>query len=224
VGYNEGGQLTERVRRRPYAVVLFDEIEKAHPDVFNALLQVLEEGSMTDSSGRKVDFRNTVIIMTSNAGARRITKNVGLGFSRGDDKSLHAQMKERVLDEAKKIFNPEFINRVDEMLVFTRLDEADMVKIVDFQVAEVVNRVAEKGLDLILTPEAKEFLVRVGSNDEYGARPLRRAVQQYIEDPLAELLLRGDLGPGAHVYVRPSDIEERLVFESGALAAEGIPT
>jgi ATP-dependent Clp protease ATP-binding subunit ClpC len=224
VGYNEGGQLTEQVRRRPYSVVLFDEIEKAHSDVFNALLQVLEEGHMTDSSGRKIDFRNTVIVMTSNAGARKIGKSVSLGFTRSDEASLAAQMKDRVIDEAKKVFNPEFLNRVDELLVFQRLTEVELLQIVDIQVNEVVNRVAEKGLILNLTPEAKEFLVRVGSNEEYGARPLRRAVQQYVEDPLAELLLRGDLGPGAHVFVRPSDIEEKLVFESAALAAEGVPT
>jgi ATP-dependent Clp protease ATP-binding subunit ClpC len=222
VGYNEGGQLTEQVRRRPYSVVLFDEIEKAHQDVFNALLQLLEEGFMTDASGRKVDFRNTVIVMTSNIGARKISKGGGtLGFSRSDDSTL---LKERVIEEAKKVFNPEFLNRVDELLVFHRLTEPELMQIVDIQVDEVVNRVAEKGLVLNLTAEAKDFLVRVGSNEEYGARPLRRAVQQYIEDPLAELLLRGDLGPGAHVDVRPSDIEEKLVFEPMTLAAEGVPT
>lgn len=224
VGYNEGGQLTEQVRRRPYSVVLFDEIEKAHSDVFNSLLQVLEEGHMTDSSGRKVDFRNTVIMMTSNVGARKIGKGVSLGFNRSDDASMYLQMKERVMDEAKKVFNPEFLNRIDEVLVFHRLTEVELLEIVDIQVAEVVNRVAEKGLILELTQEAKELLVRLGSNDEYGARPLRRAVQQYIEDPLAELLLRGDLGPGANIVVRPSDIEDKLVFEPAALAAEGIPT
>ena len=224
VGYNEGGQLTEQVRRRPYSVVLFDEIEKAHSDVFNALLQVLEEGHMTDSSGRKVDFRNTVIMMTSNVGARRIGKGVSLGFNRTDEASVHAQMKERVMDEAKKVFNPEFLNRIDEVLVFHRLTATELLEIVDIQVEEVVNRVAEKGLVIELTPEGKDLLVKLGSNDEYGARPLRRAVQQYIEDPLAELLLKGDLGPGAHIVLRPSDLEDRLVFEPAALAAEGIPT
>ncbi|MBI1319946.1 MAG: AAA domain-containing protein [Candidatus Hydrogenedens sp.] len=224
VGYNEGGQLTEQVRRRPYSVILFDEIEKAHADVFNALLQVLEEGSMTDSSGRKVDFRNTVIVMTSNVGARRMTKNIGLGFTHDDGDSQHTKMKERVMDEAKKVFNPEFLNRVDEVLVFHRLTTKELVQIVDIQVDEVVNRVAEKGLILHLTPEAKDFLVRTGSNEEYGARPLRRAVQQYVEDPLAELLLRGDLGPGTTIDVRPSEADEKLVFETATLAAEGVPT
>jgi ATP-dependent Clp protease ATP-binding subunit ClpC len=225
VGYNEGGQLTEQVRRRPYSVILFDEIEKAHSDVFNALLQVLEEGHMTDSSGRKVDFRNTVIVMTSNVGARRMTKNVGLGFNREGEGSEHSKMKDRVMEEAKKVFNPEFLNRVDEVLVFHRLTMKELVEIVDIQVDEVVNRVAEKGLVLHLTPEARAFLVRVGSNEEYGARPLRRAVQQYVEDPLAELLLRGDLGPGTTIEVRPADVEEKLVFETSmTLAAEGVPT
>jgi len=225
VGYNEGGQLTEQVRRRPYSVVLFDEIEKAHADVFNALLQVLEEGSMTDSTGRKVDFRNTVIVMTSNVGARRIGKGTSLGFQRDDEETQHAKMIERVMDEAKKVFNPEFLNRVDETLVFHRLTREELLEIVDIEVDEVVNRVAEKGLILNLTPEAKDFLVRSGSNEEYGARPLRRAVQQHIEDALAELLLRGDLPEGTAIDVRPAELEDKLVFETtDTLAAEGVTT
>ena len=225
VGYNEGGQLTEQVRRRPYSVVLFDEIEKAHPDVFNALLQVLEEGQMTDSTGRKVDFRNTVIIMTSNVGARRIGKGGGaLGFQKDDEETAYARMKERVVDEAKKVFNPEFMNRLDDTLVFHRLTDEQLIDIVDIQVKDMVDRVAEKDVHLHLNRAAKEFLVRLGSNEEYGARPLRRAVQQYIEDPLAELLLRGNLEPGTKIEVWPSDTEEKLVFEPTALAAEGITT
>ncbi|MCF6286182.1 MAG: AAA family ATPase, partial [Candidatus Hydrogenedentes bacterium] len=225
VGYSEGGQLTEQVRRRPYSVVLFDEIEKAHPDIFNALLQVLEEGQMTDSGGRKVDFRNTVIIMTSNVGARRISKGGGaLGFQRDDEDSMYARMKERVVDEAKKVFNPEFMNRLDDTLVFHRLTDEQLIDIVDIQVKHMVDRVAEKDVHLRLNREAKEFLVRLGSNEEYGARPLRRAVQQYIEDPLAELLLRGNLEPGTKIEVWPSDTEEKLVFESTTLAAEGVST
>jgi ATP-dependent Clp protease ATP-binding subunit ClpC len=225
VGYNEGGQLTEQVRRRPYSVVLFDEIEKAHSDVFNSLLQVLEEGVMTDASGRKVDFRNTVIMMTSNAGARRIGKGGGgLGFQMDDETAQHEKMQGRVMDEVKKIFNPEFLNRVDEMVVFHRLTEKELIQIVDIQVQEVVERVAEKGLVLDLLPESKNFIVRIGSNEEYGARPLRRAVQQYVEDPLAELLLRGDLGSGTRIEVRPSDTEEKLLFEPVVMAAEGVTT
>ncbi len=225
VGYNEGGQLTEQVRRRPYSVVLFDEIEKAHPDIFNALLQVLEEGQMTDATGRRVDFRNTVIIMTSNVGARRISKGGGtLGFQRDDQESLYQKMKERVIEEAKKVFNPEFMNRLDDTLVFHRLTDEQLIDIVDIQVKDMVERVAAKGVHLRLRHEAKEFLVRLGSNEEYGARPLRRAVQTYIEDPLAELLLRGNLEPGTKIEVWPSDTEDKLVFEQAELAAEGITT
>ena len=225
VGYNEGGQLTEQVRRRPYSVVLFDEIEKAHPDVFNALLQVLEEGQMTDSTGRRVDFRNTVIIMTSNVGARRIGKGGGtLGFQRDDQESLYQKMKERVIEEAKKVFNPEFMNRLDDTLVFHRLTDEQLIDIVDIQVKDMVERVAAKGVHLRLRHEAKEFLVRLGSNEEYGARPLRRAVQTYVEDPLAELLLRGNLEPGTKIEVWPSETEDKLIFEQAELAAEGITT
>ena len=222
VGYNEGGQLTEQVRRRPYSVVLFDEIEKAHPDVFNSLLQVLEEGQMTDSTGRRVDFRNTIIVMTSNVGARRIGKNVTMGFQRDDEEEQHRKMMDRVMDEAKKVFNPEFLNRVDETLVFHRLTTDEMLQVVDIEVAEMVERVAEKDVHLVLTQAAKEFLVRVGSNEEYGARPLRRAVQQYIEDPLAELTLKGGLTEGIEIEVRPSDTEEALLFEPVGTVAEGV--
>jgi ATP-dependent Clp protease ATP-binding subunit ClpC len=224
VGYSEGGQLTEQVRRRPYSVVLFDEIEKAHPDVFNSLLQVLEEGKMTDSTGRKVDFRNTVIVMTSNVGARRIGKNSTVGFQRDDDDAHYAKMKERVVEEAKKVFNPEFLNRIDEVLVFHRLAEEQLLSVVDIQVREVIDRIAEKGLTLDLKEEAKAFLVRLGSNEEYGARPLRRAVQLYVEDPLAELLLKGELPPGTQIIVRPSEEAERLILEPSVPAAEGVAT
>ncbi len=222
VGYNEGGQLTEQVRRRPYSVVLFDEIEKAHPDVFNALLQVLEEGQMTDATGRRVDFRNTVVVMTSNVGARRIGRNTSLGFQRDDAGEQYARMKDRVMEEAKKTFNPEFLNRVDEVLVFHRLTEEQLLQIVDIQVKEVIDRVTEKSFQLELTQDAKQFLLRTGSSEEYGARPLRRAVQQYIEDPLAELLLRGDLESGARIEVCPSESGERLEFKVTARTAEGV--
>jgi len=163
IGFDQGGQLTEMVRRRPYSVVLFDEIEKAHPDVFNTLLQVLEEGHLTDSNGRKVDFCNTVVMMTSNVGARRIGKNTSLGFYRDVEEENYTRMKDRVTEEAKKIFNPEFMNRIDEVLVFHRLTTADVMKIVEIQVQEVVDRVAEKNIHLELTDQAKEFLVRIGS-------------------------------------------------------------
>ncbi len=224
VGYNEGGQLTEQVRRRPYSVVLFDEIEKAHPDVFNSLLQVLEEGRMTDATGRHVDFRNTVILMTSNVGARRIGKNVTVGFQRDDVEGDYQRMKERVIEEAKKVFNPEFMNRIDETLVFGRLGNEHLLKIVDIEVREVIDRVSAKGLFLEVGEDSRAFLVQKGSSEEYGARPLRRAVQLYIEDPLAELLLRGGLEPGTKIIVRPADIEERLLLEPVVPAVEGVAT
>ncbi len=224
VGYNEGGQLTEQVRRRPYSVVLFDEIEKAHPDVFNVLLQVLEDGHMTDATGRKVDFRNTVIVMTSNVGARLIGRNTLVGFQRDTVEDEFEQMSSRVTDEVKKIFNPEFLNRVDETVVFHRLTHEHMLEIVDIHVAEVIERLNEKGVEMVLTDAAREFIVRVGSDEQYGARPLRRAVQQYIEDPLSELLLKGDFEAGRTVEVRPSDAEEKLAFDWVAPVAEGVTT
>ncbi|MFA6239431.1 MAG: ATP-dependent Clp protease ATP-binding subunit [Candidatus Hydrogenedentales bacterium] len=222
VGYNEGGQLTEQVRRRPYSVVLFDEIEKAHPDVFNILLQVLEDGHMTDSTGRKVDFRNAVIVMTSNIGARRIGRSTTVGFQRESKENEFKEMRSRVMEEVKKVFNPEFLNRVDEVVVFHRLTQEDLLRIVDIHVAEVIERVGEKGYELYLTDEAKDFLVREGSDEQYGARPLRRAVQQYVEDPLSELLLKGEYLPGMRIEVRPSDLANKLEFEPLIPIAEGV--
>ncbi|HOD50994.1 MAG TPA: ATP-dependent Clp protease ATP-binding subunit [Candidatus Hydrogenedentes bacterium] len=224
VGYNEGGQLTEQVRRRPYSVVLFDEIEKAHPDVFNVLLQVLEEGHMTDSTGRKVDFRNTVVVMTSNIGTRRIGHTTTLGFQQDSSEDEFKRMESRVMEEVKKVFNPEFINRIDETVVFHRLGHAELCLIVDIEVAEVIERLKEKALDLVLTESAREFIVRVGTDEQYGARPLRRAVQHYIEDPLSELLLKGEFGAGTRIMVRPSESDDRLVFEPAGAVAEGVTT
>lgn len=216
VGYNEGGQLTEQVRRRPYSVVLFDEIEKAHPDIFNTLLQVLEEGHMTDATGRKVDFRNTVVLMTSNVGSRKIGRNTTVGFQREDEETQYNLMKSRVVEEAKKVFNPEFMNRLDDVLVFHRLTRDQLFHIVDIQVGEVIDRIAEKGIRLRLADDARHFLVRVGGSEEYGARPIRRAVQQYIEDPLAELLLKGEVGAGTQLFVCTDETAEALSFESDA--------
>ena len=224
VGYNEGGQLTEQVRRRPYSVVLFDEIEKAHPDVFNVLLQVLEEGHMTDSTGRKVDFRNTVVVMTSNIGTRRIGRSTAVGFQQSSVDDEYKHMESRVMDEVKKVFNPEFLNRIDEMVVFHRLGHAEMCQIVDIQVAEVIERLRDKSLDLSLTDGAREFIVRVGTDEQYGARPLRRAVQHHIEDPLSELLLKGEFGAGTRITVRPSETDDRLVFEPAGTVAGGVIT
>ena len=191
VGYEEGGQLTEKIRRRPYAVVLFDEIEKAHPDVFNMMLQVMEEGRLTDSFGRNVDFRNTILIMTTNAGAEAIKNQSSFGFQKPDDDASYDSMKQRVMDQIERVFRPEFLNRLDDTIIFRHLTNHDLKGVIDFELAKVRQRLLERGLNLELTDLAKEFLVKKGSNLDYGARPLRRALEQRIEDPLSEELLRG---------------------------------
>ncbi len=212
VGYDEGGQLTEQVRRRPYSVVLFDEIEKAHPDIFNALLQILEEGQMTDGSGRKIDFKNTVIVLTSNIGARKIGRSTSLGFQKDTVEEEYEKMKERVMEEVRRTFNPEFLNRLDEILVFHRLTHEQLEQIVDIQMNEVSKRLQEKQIQLSITSEAKKFLVQIGSSDEYGARPLRRSIQQYIEEPLAEKLLRGEIKEGITISIAVSSDGKTLEF------------
>jgi ATP-dependent Clp protease ATP-binding subunit ClpC len=191
VGYEEGGQLTEKIRRRPYAVVLFDEIEKAHPDVFNMMLQVMEEGRLTDSFGRNVDFRNTILIMTTNAGAEAIKNESAFGFQKPDGDASYDSMKQRVMDQIERVFRPEFLNRLDDTIIFRHLTNNDLKGVIDFELAKVRERLVERGLNLELTDIAKEFLVKRGSNLDYGARPLRRALEQRIEDPLSEELLRG---------------------------------
>ncbi|KAA5547131.1 ATP-dependent Clp protease ATP-binding subunit [Roseiconus nitratireducens] len=191
VGYEEGGQLTEKIRRRPYAVVLFDEIEKAHPDVFNMLLQVMEEGRLTDSFGRNVDFRNTILIMTTNAGAEAIKNESAFGFQRSDSDASYESMKNRVMDQIQKVFRPEFLNRLDDTIIFRHLTRIDLKEVIDFELSKVRERLLERGLALELRDEAKEFLIRRGTDLDYGARPLRRAIEQRIEDPLSEELLRG---------------------------------
>ncbi len=222
VGYNEGGQLTEQVRRRPYSVVLFDEIEKAHPDVFNTLLQILEEGQMTDSTGRRVDFRNTVIVMTSNVGARRITKHISLGFQKSSNDDQYLAMKDRVMDEAKKVFNPEFLNRVDEIIVFHRLTGEELRLILDLNLAEVTTRLKERNIDLVLSDEAKDHIMKKGIDEEYGARPLRRSVQLLVEDPLSEQLLMGAFEPGSRIVVQVSEISGDLIFNTELPVAESV--
>ena len=201
VGYEEGGQLTEAVRRKPYSVVLFDEIEKAHPDVFNILLQVLDDGHITDSQGRKVDFRNTVIIMTSNAGAKAIIEPKKLGFTQQEDqKADYKRMKANVMDEVKQLFRPEFLNRIDEIIVFHPLNEDNMKKIVGLMCKEVVQRAKEQlEIILVVRDSVKKHIVETGSDKKYGARPLRRAVQSQLEDKLAEALLNGEIKRGDHV-------------------------
>src|SRR6202047_2925207 len=194
-GYEEGGQLSEAVRRRPYSVVLFDEIEKAYPDVMHLLLQILEEGKITDSLGRKIDFRNTIIIMTSNVGAELLRKQTTMGFAATTPVGEHEYdaMRDRLLEEAKKIFKPEFINRLDDIIVFHQLTKPDLMKIVDLEVAKVLKRVKAKDVHIELSDSAKEFLIEKGYDPMYGARPMRRAVEKYLEDPLAEELLRGNV-------------------------------
>jgi len=192
VGFEEGGQLTEKIRRRPYAVVLLDEIEKAHPDVFNMLLQVMEEGRLTDSFGRNVDFRNAILIMTTNAGAEAIKNESAFGFQKPDDDASYENMKQRVGERIEKVFRPEFLNRVDDVIVFRHLTIEDLKQVVDLELGKVRERLSERGMKLILSDEAKKFLIRKGSNTDFGARPLRRSIENFVEDPLSEELLKGE--------------------------------
>jgi ATP-dependent Clp protease ATP-binding subunit ClpC len=216
VGYEEGGQLTEQVRRRPYSVVLFDEIEKAHPDVMNMLLQILEEGKLTDNVGRVINFRNTIILLTSNVGADIIRKNSTLGFSPISDETSYEKMKEKIMDEAKKVFRPEFLNRLDDAIVFRSLTKADLLEILDLEVTKVVERLKAKNLELLPDQSAKDFLVEKGYDPTYGARPMRRAVERFLEDPLAEEILKGNLHPNEPVAVTMED--GKLVFKQKAAA------
>jgi ATP-dependent Clp protease ATP-binding subunit ClpC len=211
VGYEEGGQLSEAVRRRPYSVVLFDEIEKAHPDVMHLLLQILEEGKITDSLGRKIDFRNTIIIMTSNVGAELIKRQTSLGFGAITSHESYEQMRDKILEESKRVFKPEFLNRLDDMIVFHTLGRNDLAKIVDLEVAKVVERVRLKAIAVHLDASAVEFLIDKGYDPTYGARPMRRAVEKFLEDPLAEELLRGKVKSGDALDVYAAG--ERLEFK-----------
>ncbi len=213
VGYEEGGQLSEKVRRRPYSVVLFDEIEKAHPDIWNLLLQILEDGVVTDSLGRKVDFRNTIIIMTSNVGADLIRKNMVMGFGVKSDEHNYEQMKDKMLGEAKRVFKPEFLNRLDDIIVFHSLTRDDLTKIVDIEVSKVLTRLKPRQITFRLTPEATAFLIEKGYDPAYGARPLRRAVERFLEDPMAEEILRGTIKNGDFVVVGEKD--KALTFTTG---------
>jgi ATP-dependent Clp protease ATP-binding subunit ClpC len=212
VGYEEGGQLTEAVRRRPYRVVLFDEIEKAHPDVWNALLQILEDGRMTDGQGRAVDFRNTVLIMTSNLGTEFVKRSGSLGFRRrGEDGELdssHAKIEEAL----KSTFRPEFLNRIDEIIIFSPLKLEDMERIVDLQMKEIATRLAETGLNVSLTEAARQWLAREGFDPSFGARPLRRALQKHVESPLSLRILKGDFKSADTVLVDRNDVEG-IIFQ-----------
>ncbi len=210
VGYEEGGQLTEKVRRRPYSIVLLDEIEKAHADVFNILLQVLEDGRLTDSFGRRVDFRNTIIIMTSNIGAEMLKKQGSLGFAPQKEESNYKAMKERLLDEVKKTFRPEFLNRVDDIIVFHQLTRGDLERIIEIELKGVEERLTEQSLSLKLTPKAKDFLIDKGFNPVLGARPLRRTIQSFLEDPLSEDVLKGKFKKNSTIKVTVA--KDRLAF------------
>ena len=213
VGYEEGGQLTEKVRRKPYSVVLLDEIEKAHPEVFNILLQMLDDGQLTDSFGRKVDFKNTVVIMTSNMGTREIKTGKGMGFQKDDLVSSYDRMKQKILDEVKRTFNPELLNRIDEIIIFRALGMKEIMEIIDILLGDVAKRLADKGISFELTSKAKEFLAEKGYNPTFGARPLKRAIQKYLEDPLAEEILRGQFAGDCHVTVDRKEGEDKLSFD-----------
>ncbi|MFG0305485.1 MAG: ATP-dependent Clp protease ATP-binding subunit [Phycisphaerales bacterium JB040] len=213
VGYEEGGQLTEAVRRRPYSVLLLDEVEKAHPDVFNMLLQIMEEGRLTDSFGRHVDFRNTVIIMTSNIGADLIKGGGGFGFQKRTSEVDYDNIKSILMKEIERFFRPEFINRLDDVIVFHPLTKADLVEIVEFETGKVSKRLQEQGFRLVLDQAAKDFLIDKGYNPDFGARPLRRAIGTYIEDPLSEMLLAGELHAKNLIRVTRAGEEDKLSFE-----------
>ncbi len=223
VGYEEGGQLTEKIRRRPYAVILLDEIEKAHHDVFNILLQIMEEGRLTDNVGRKIDFRNTIMIMTSNIGAHRITQQDSFGFSKRDETLNYEKMKEMLKNELEQYFRPEFLNRVDEVVVFHKLVHQDLLQIVDLETRKVIDRMKEKGVGLELTQEAKDYLVEKGTDEKFGARPLRRAIEQMVEDPLSEDILRGTYTGKDRVVIsvrEGENGERKLFFEAFASGGE----
>ncbi len=221
VGYEEGGQLTEKVRRKPYSVVLLDEIEKAHPDVFNILLQVLDDGLLTDSLGRKVDFKNTILIMTSNIGARDIKVSKGFGFGEETVSDKYKLMKDTVDEAVKRVFNPEFLNRIDDTIVFHQLNKEDITKIIDIQVKELFKRMSTMNISIELTKGAKEFLAEKGYDQLYGARPLRRALQKYVEDPVAEEILKGTFTEGSVIKVKLNKKKDDLTFTSGNQPDDG---
>tara|TARA_B100001105_G_scaffold123139_1_gene98655 strand:- start:10 stop:1545 length:1536 start_codon:yes stop_codon:yes gene_type:complete len=219
VGYEEGGQLTEKVRRNPYSVVLFDEVEKAHPDVMNILLQILEEGKLTDSFGRQVDFRNTIILLTSNVGAERLKKGATMGFTAPDDEQDHERMKENLTEEAKKVFRPEFLNRFDDIVVFRSLGKEELTQILDLELAKVEKRLAQRDLHFELDESARDLLRDHGYDPAYGARPMRRAVEKHLEDPMAEEIIRGNLREGERVAISAKD--DKLVFTQKKAKAKG---
>jgi len=212
VGYEESGALTKAIRRRPYSIVLLDEIEKAHPDIFNILLQVLDEGRLTDNYGRVINFKNTVVIMTSNVGTRDIGSTAKMGFTEGDSGFNYERIKEKVGEEIERVFTPEFLNRVDETIVFHPLTKEELGEIIHIQLKDVHARLAEEGLNLQISPAAIEFLVEHGYDEKFGARPLKRTIQRYLEDALSERILMADFEPGDQIAVDVADDKESLVF------------
>ncbi len=220
VGYEEGGQLTEQVRRKPYSVVLFDEVEKAHPDVMNILLQILEEGKLTDSVGRVVDFRNTIVLLTSNVGAETIRKQTTIGFGAASEEASYEKMRDKILEDARKVFRPEFLNRLDDVIVFRSLNKTNLIEILELEVKKVMERLRSKKLHLELDAKAKDFLVEKGYDPVYGARPMRRAVERYLEDPLAEEILKGHLHENEPIQVTVDN--DKLTFNQKAAAAGAI--
>ncbi len=224
VGHDEGGQLTEKIRRRPYSVVLFDEIEKAHSDVMNLLLQILEDGSLTDSMGHKVNFCNTIIILTSNVGASLANSGGQMGFTfAADDDADYDAMKERICDAAKKQFRPEFINRFDDLIVFRRLSTTDLERIVELETAKLIRRLADKQIRLTLAPDVIRMIVEKGSDVQYGARPIRRAIETLLEDPIAEAMLRGELAPGQSSEASRKDAHSSAIAFNSSSAPQGLP-
>jgi len=216
VGYEEGGQLTEAVRRRPYRVVLFDEIEKAHPEVWNALLQIFDDGRLTDGQGHIVDFRNTVLIMTSNLGTEYVRSSGSLGFLRSSDDVKEREAQDKIQSELKKTFRPEFINRIDEIITFSQLSLEEMVEIVELQMNEVEERLEEHGISVEVTNEAQQWLAEIGFDPDFGARPLKRALQKQIESPLSVKLLGGEFNKGDIIIVDvEGEDQKELVFKTG---------
>ena len=220
VGYEEGGQLTEKVRRKPYSVVLLDEIEKAHPDVFNILLQVLDDGQLTDSLGRRVDFKNTIVIMTSNVGTKEIKKQARIGFGESAGGDEHEKMREQVDESMKRLFNPEFLNRIDDTIVFRHLEKSDIKQIIQINLNKLLKRVHEMGVEVQLTDRALDFLADKGFDKTYGARPLKRAIQKYVEDPIAEEILKGTVKDGTVVKVDLAANGAELLFTVEAKATQ----
>jgi ATP-dependent Clp protease ATP-binding subunit ClpC len=224
VGYEEGGQLTEKIRRRPYAVVLLDEIEKAHPDVYNMLLQVMEEGRLTDSFGRNVDFRNVILIMTTNAGAGAIKNEAAFGFQRPDDDASYDNMKTRVKEEIEKVFRPEFLNRIDDVIIFRHLTVEDLKEVIDIELKKVRERLEERNMRLVLTDAAKQWIIKKGSDTDFGARPLRRAIEHYIEDPLSEELLKGEFTGQDTITVDVKEVAgKKQLFFAGSVTGTQEP-